>query len=199
MLGWKAHEVIGKKISSLIVPSYLRGERYLILHEIMQNKAVKVLDTIRLHRNGTEKNVSIMVIPLLDINQDIIGFSCIIRNQRYAIEKLLESEKKYRTLIEHIQDGVFIIQHAKIRFANEAFAKMVGYTVEEIIGMDIRELIAPEDREMVEKRYYQRLAGKDVPKEYQFRVLHKNGSRILCEYEYRTHKLSWKTGKYGHS
>ncbi|PKO20793.1 MAG: hypothetical protein CVU38_18225 [Chloroflexi bacterium HGW-Chloroflexi-1] len=82
---------------------------------------------------------------------------------------------KYRTLVDNIQDGVFIIQDAKMQFVNEAFARMVGYPVEEVIGMDFLELVAPEDHEMVADCYYHRQAGKDVPREYKFRMLHKDG------------------------
>ena len=42
--------------------------------------------------------------------------------------------RKYRMLIENIQDGVFIIQDAKIKFLNEAFGKNNGYTAEELVG-----------------------------------------------------------------
>jgi len=196
LLGWKVSEVIGKNIS-LIIPSSLRVERDLILHEILKNKTLKVLDTIRLDKQREKKKVSVMIIPLLEDNNNLIGFSEIIRDEKACMNKLLESEEKYRILVEHIQDGVFIVQDYKIRFANEAFAKIVGYTVEEITGMDIRELIAPEDRGMVEERYYQRLAGMDVPKQYQFRALHKNGSRVLVSIDVGTINYHGKLASIG--
>ncbi|TAL26463.1 MAG: PAS domain S-box protein [Nitrospirae bacterium] len=100
-----------------------------------------------------------------------------IADRKKAEDTLKKSEEKYRMLIENIQDGVFIIQDAKIKFSNEAFAKMLGYTSEELVGMDIRKLIAPEDLDMVMGRYQKRLAGKDVPREYEFQMLHKSGGR----------------------
>ncbi|MHA1146361.1 MAG: PAS domain S-box protein, partial [Candidatus Helarchaeota archaeon] len=96
--------------------------------------------------------------------------------ERHRTEELLrDSEEKYRTLVEEIQDGVFLIRDRKVEFINESFAKIVGYSVEEIIGMDIRQLIAPEDLDLVVDRYYRRQAGEEVPKEYEFRLLHKDG------------------------
>jgi len=89
---------------------------------------------------------------------------------------LKQSEEKYRTLIDNIQDGVFIIQDAKIQFANESFARIGGYTVEEVIGKDFQEFVAPEDYKMVVDRYYRRQEGEEVPKEYEFHALHKDGS-----------------------
>jgi PAS domain S-box-containing protein len=98
-----------------------------------------------------------------------------IIERRQAEEALQESEEKYRTLIENIQDGVFILQDLKMQFVNEAFVKMVGYTVDEFAGMDFRQLIAPEDVDMVVNWYRRRQAGENVRREYEFRMLHKDG------------------------
>ncbi|MDM8527288.1 SpoIIE family protein phosphatase [Anaerolineales bacterium HSG24] len=93
---------------------------------------------------------------------------------------LQHSEKKYRTLVDNIQDGVFLIDEGKLFFTNDAFADMIGYTVEEVIGMHIKQIVAPEDWSMVAKRYQQRIAGEDVPPEYEFHLLHKDGeTRVL--------------------
>ncbi len=103
-----------------------------------------------------------------------------IIERKQAAEALEQSEEKYRTLVENIQDGVFIIQDAKMQFFNEAFARMVGYSVEEVIGMDFQQLVAPEDLEMVSDRYIRRQAGEYVPNEYEFRMLHKDGvTRVI--------------------
>ena len=99
-----------------------------------------------------------------------------LSERKRAEEALKQSEEKYRTLVDNIQDGVFIIQDAEMRFVNEAFARMCGYTVEEVVGMDFRQLVAPEDLEIVADRYHRRQAGEDVPREYEFRMLHKDGT-----------------------
>ncbi|MCL4435200.1 MAG: PAS domain S-box protein [Thaumarchaeota archaeon] len=97
-------------------------------------------------------------------------------------EALQQSEEKYRTLIDNIQDGVFIIQDRKVRFVNEVFAGLAGYTVEDVIGKDFWDFVAPEDRDMVVDRYWRRIGGKgtseaqDVPREYEFNLIHKNGT-----------------------
>ena len=96
--------------------------------------------------------------------------------ERKRMEMVLrESEEKYRMLIDNMQDGVFVIQDEKMAFVNEAFARMVGCTVEEIIGTRFQHHIAPEDLELVANRYRQRQAGEEVPSEYEFRMMHKDG------------------------
>ena len=107
----------------------------------------------------------------------MIGTHQDISERKQAGEALLESESKHRTLVENIQDGVFIIQDNLLKYVNEAFAAMVGYSPEEIVGFDFRQLVAPEDRSLVADRYHRRQAGEDVSNEYEFRILHRDGSR----------------------
>jgi PAS domain S-box-containing protein len=98
-----------------------------------------------------------------------------INERRRAETELGQSEEKYRTLIENIQDGVILIQDFKLQFVNEAFLKMVGYEADELAGMDFRQLIAPEDIDMVVDRYRRGQDGQNVHSEYEFRMLHKDG------------------------
>ncbi|NJD77687.1 MAG: PAS domain S-box protein [Candidatus Methanoperedens sp.] len=94
--------------------------------------------------------------------------------RKHAEEKLKQSEEKYRTLIDNNHDGIFIIQNYKIHFVNEAFARIGGYTVEDVIGKSFQEFIAPEDKERVVDYYARRLAGEDIQREYEFNILHKD-------------------------
>lgn len=92
-----------------------------------------------------------------------------------AEDALQESEEKYRKLV---QDGIFILQgypYPKLMFCNEAFAKMVGYTVEEMMALTIQKYVALDDLARVADSYRRRLDGEDVPREYEYRVMHKDG------------------------
>lgn len=93
---------------------------------------------------------------------------------RQTEEELQQSEEKYRTLIENLQEGVFIIQDSKLQFVNEFFAKSAGYTVKECIGKEFRDFVAPEDLDLVVDRYHRILAGEDIHKECELCMLHKD-------------------------
>lgn len=114
------------------------------------------------------------------INQGLRGIIIDITERKRFEEAILRSEDKYRTLIEHIQDGVFIIQKGLLEFVNPAFAAILGYSVEEITGKKITRFIAPEDREMVVERYLKRMKGETVPNQNEFRMLKSDrDTRIL--------------------
>ncbi|VVB53857.1 Methyl sulfide methyltransferase-associated sensor [uncultured archaeon] len=104
-----------------------------------------------------------------------------ITERKRMEEELKQSEEKYRLLIESIQEGVFVIQDAKMVFVNKAIAEMTGYSIEEIIGMDFHNLVAPEDLEMVHDRYYRRQRGEDISPEYEFHLLRKDGEKTLVD------------------
>ncbi|PWB50686.1 MAG: hypothetical protein C3F06_11495 [Candidatus Methanoperedenaceae archaeon] len=102
-----------------------------------------------------------------------------ITERKEAEDKLQMSEEKYRTLIENIQDGVFVIQDGKIQYINEFFPGIAGYEVEDVIGKDFREFVAPEDRERITDYYFRREAGEKVPRENEFNIMHKDGKRRI--------------------
>jgi len=91
-------------------------------------------------------------------------------------EELRQSEEQNRVLVDHTQDGAFIMQDGFLRFCNEAFAAMIGFTPSEIIGMPVPGLIAPEDRDLVMERQRSRLAGKSLKESYEFRMLHRDAT-----------------------
>ena len=122
-----------------------------------------------------ESNVELLESLKKVTNQMIGSVHEEINERKQVTADLVRSEEKYRILIENIQDGVFINQDNKFLFVNDALARMTGYPLAEIIGMDIQKLVAPEDRNIVAERYRRRMAGENVQKEYEFRMLHKDG------------------------
>lgn len=183
IFGWTAEEIMGKKLFSLIVPERMMGETDKIVYNTLALKTISGIENVCLRKDGTEITVDFTTSVIRDEKGNVEGISGILRDiteHKQAEEALAASEEKHRTLIENIQDGVFIIQDSKMQFVNEAFAKIGGYTVQEVIGKDFRKFVAPEDLDMVVDNYQRRQAGENVPKEYEFRILHKDGNtRIL--------------------
>jgi len=131
------------------------------------------------------------------IGLSVIGFTArgLIRRTKErdrAEANLLFSEKKYSKVVESSLTGIYVIQDGKIVFANPRFAEIYGYSLDELIGTDGLSLVHPGDRKLVAERGEMRLRGKTVPKEYEARGLHKNGTTLwikrhntLTEYDGR--------------
>ena len=95
-----------------------------------------------------------------------------------AIAELKENEEKHVSLVKNIQDGIFVIQDNKIRFVNESFCKISGFSEEEVFDLDFLQLIHPDDKERIETNYRKRLAGENVPNSYELKIIHKRGRSV---------------------
>lgn len=90
----------------------------------------------------------------------------------------LQEERIYRQLFEHSVQGMVLRQGERIILVNQSFADMVGYTIDELLGFSMEQafnLIHPEDRETALTRFRDLVAGKDLPKHYEYRFIRRNG------------------------
>ncbi len=112
-----------------------------------------------------------------------IGFTAhrIIRRtkERDKAEDLLRrSERKYVNVVQNSLTGIYLNIEGKLAFVNRRLADIFGYSPEEMIGMDYLALVHPEDREHVAEFREKRLAGLDVPSEYETRGITKGGATL---------------------
>jgi PAS domain S-box-containing protein len=62
---------------------------------------------------------------------------------------LLESEARFRQLAGAAVEAIAITEQSTVVDANEAFTKMFGYPVSEVVGMSASDLVSPDYRELV--------------------------------------------------
>lgn len=122
--------------------------------------------------------------PQYDIRDNPSGFFGIIADvsaQKSAEEKLIQNEKKFRVLVENIQDGLALIDaDGKVM---ELFSgqKILGYTLEDFKTGTVRENVHPDYREAVDCALKKVLQHPDVPSKVEFRVKRKNGKYTWIE------------------
>ena len=94
--------------------------------------------------------------------------------------QLRKSEAKFRALFENATDGIFILSSNNIIVSlNASFARMHGYTVEELLMMGLKDLDTPESARLAPARLQRLFAGEPMT----FEVEHycKNGDKIPLE------------------
>lgn len=69
--------------------------------------------------------------------------------RKRAEQALMESEERYRALVENAQEGVMVIVSNCPVFINEAMVDMLGYSPDEISRFKPMDIIHPADRETV--------------------------------------------------
>ena len=75
-----------------------------------------------------------------------------IKQRKMADEARVQSEGKYRTIIESIEDGYFEISlEGKFLFFNESMCRLLGYHPREVVRMAIEDPMQPEQAEIFRK------------------------------------------------
>ena len=113
---------------------------------------------------------------LLGIVQDITEI-------REAERKIIESEKRFRSLVANAHDAIYIITPQGFKYVNPAFEELTGYSREELLSkeFDFTKLIHPEDLSMILEREEARKRGEKIPSRYEFRIVRKDGSIRVVE------------------
>ncbi len=107
---------------------------------------------------------------------------------------LAESERKYKTLVEEINDGYIVVQNENVVFANPAFCQMHGYESSEVIGRKFHEFIDSGSRDQVIRLYATNTRKKRAPRSFEYKRLTREGNsfptEILAKTTYYDNKLS---------
>lgn len=158
---------------------------------VTADKDINLYDAIKLmDENGTRS------LTIIDDNGDAIGIftkSDIIKNLRadyIAILKnmlkekskaLVESELKYRTLVEQALEGIMIVRDGLIQFVNPTLLNILNYYEKEMVGKDILRFFYPESRELFSENLKKIIASKSVESPLELRMVPKNEEGIYME------------------
>ncbi len=101
----------------------------------------------------------------------IEGVTIDVTKEKEALARLIDSETKYRFLVENANDAIFVLQDGKIEFPNpkaRAMSRELGFDLDRKPFYDY---IHPEDRAVVLERHVRRIQGEVLPSVYSFRLI----------------------------
>lgn len=96
-------------------------------------------------------------------------------------EELAKSQRKYKTLVEDINDGYFVVVDGEIAFANQSFAKMHGYLLRDVLKVNYLNFVAPESHKKVEPAYESSRTKGIAPTCIEYLRLCKDGRKLPTE------------------
>ncbi|MFI5897908.1 PAS domain S-box protein [Actinoplanes sp. NPDC051513] len=179
LYGWSQRAVAGKNVHRLLTTSFPAGGREAdvrhslehdghwagqIEHRTADGRTVTVLSRQVLHRPGAGADPQV-----LEINTDVTA-------ARAAEKALAESEQRFRAQFANSAAGQIIRSldgsHVQV---NPAYARMLGYTPEELAAIPDEVLVHPEDLVAARRQIAGLYAGDEGACTHEGRLRHRDG------------------------
>jgi PAS domain S-box-containing protein len=94
-----------------------------------------------------------------------------------AQDAIRESEERFRSMAETIQDGITIMEGGQVVYVNDRACEIFGYPPAELRTLTTLDLVAPEERERVSGIVAESMATGEYPDQLEFRTVRKDGTR----------------------
>lgn len=147
LTGWALNDVIGRLVYSVFHSSDDRHTSALTPAElcIRENEASGPTEMRLRSRDGTQRPVEVMAIPLRRPNGSIHGAVMLfsdITDREVRIDQLRRQARLSQGVIDHLVEGVLTTDPAGvIRFANARALRMFGYSREDLDGVTVAKLM----------------------------------------------------------
>jgi PAS domain S-box-containing protein len=177
MFGYTAQELLGKTSYKI----FFSESDQKIIKRYNNRRLRKLSDRYEMQmkkKSGKFMWTQISGSPVIGPDGNVTGSIGLIADidQRMRAEVALRrSEKKYRDLVENINDVIFAADlNGIFTYISPVIESVGGYKPTRIIGRPFADFIYPEHRLFVQKRFQEVINGKEEPAEY--KILTKSGN-----------------------
>jgi len=171
--------------------------------EMIRKKAIKLLKgksstpyEYRFTRKNGEEFLVLEMITSITYQGDraaLVSFMDITERKQME-EALRQSEEKYRTILENMQEGYFEVDlDGNITFCNNSMCRFLGYSQEEMIGINNRQLTDKKNAEKLFRAFNEVYQTGEPTKEFDWQIIRKDGTKRFIEASISLRKDS--TGK----
>ncbi|MGB5217174.1 MAG: HD domain-containing phosphohydrolase [Smithella sp.] len=99
-----------------------------------------------------------------------------------AIRALRQSEEKYRTILENIEDGYYEVDLAgNLTFFNDSLCKIIGYSRDELMGMNNRQFTDQENSKLLFQAFNKVYKTGQATKGFDWQIIRKDGTKRYIE------------------
>lgn len=176
-------KIVGAYLDTLVAGPEQLSEAVRITRRNLTGKTVRTT-TRRRRKDGTLVDVELYALPLV-VQGEVVGSYGLyldITERKQAAEALRQSEEKYRTILQQIEDAYFEVDLAgNLTFFNEALPRILEYSPDELMGMNNRQYMDAENA----KRAYQTFNAiyrTGIPdRGFDWQVTRKDGSKRIVE------------------
>lgn len=160
--------------------------QYILDNNAVLNRGETLVQNYRIRRkNGEVRWLQSRMEPTLSDEGILIridGIALDITDQKNAEMALINSEKKFRLLIENTIDMITVANEAmEFTFVSKSVYALTGFTEEEIIGRKIFDFFHPDDVTWIKEKTTDILGYPGEPHAFIIRFLKKDGTWLKVE------------------
>jgi len=186
MTGYEKNEVLDIHFTKL--PTFIHqnfSTYYDLFSKVIKNDLVSSLE-VKWKNNKGQIRIGEAKTRILQEDGKKSGIQAIIRDitdKKQQQDVIRESELKYRRLIQHSSDAIYVLAGSRFEMINPKFTELFGYTTKELLDpkFNFMQLIHPNSQDHIRNRADKVAAGQKVKPSYEFTALHKNGTELECE------------------
>ncbi|HOO37677.1 MAG TPA: PAS domain S-box protein [Deltaproteobacteria bacterium] len=188
LLGYTPQEAMSLSVEKILTPESNHKATMLFAEELMRQQRKEVdtgeghlsLDLEHVRKDGSTVWAELSVTFMEDEHgepAELFGITRDITERKLIEDALRQSEEKYRTILENIEDGYIEIDlSGTFTFANVSACRMLGFTHDEMIGMNYRQYTSPETARRMYEVFHEITITGNPAYLVDYEVIHKDGS-----------------------
>jgi PAS domain S-box-containing protein len=178
---YKREDLIGTSVNALYADPQFREAMLLAVKQ--EGRAIDMESTLR-NSDGSRVpcSVSATIVRGADGQLQIAATLRDITGRKQAERELVEAETRFRSLVEQLFTGIFVIQDQTLAYCNPRFVQILGYASEaELIGKNPLSIAAEKDVAAAADTLRRLFEEKPGLLSHAFAAVRKDGSRIQLE------------------
>ncbi len=155
------------------------------LEQAYAEKVFPNIDYRIIRPNGTERTVQANGRVVVDDSGRIlriVGTLQDITERKQVDEQLRQSEEKYRTILERIEDGYFEVDlKGNYLFVNDSFGRISGRSANEMLGANFKKFFDPVLIQLLYDTYTNIYKTGEPLKGFEYEVTRGDGTKVFVE------------------
>jgi PAS domain S-box-containing protein len=185
MTGYSPEELRGMNNREYTEPEMAKRMFEIFNRVHRTGESSRIDDYVVIKKDGAKCTVQLSTSLIRDLSGNAVGFRGIARDvteRRLARRALEESEEKYRTILQSIEDGYYEVDiKGNFVFFNESMCKILGYSSQELNGMNNRHFMSEETSKKVFQTFNQVYRNGEPAKALGWELIRKDGERRYVE------------------
>jgi len=181
--GYSIEELVSTPFAQFIHPDDVDmvADRY--ARRLKGEAVPQIYDFRIIRKDGDTRWSELNAVPILwEDRPAVLCFMSDITERKQAEEALRQSEEKYRTVLEEMDEGYYEVDMAgTFTFVNDAMSRILGYSRDELIGMNYKIYTPKEDIKPIFQAYNRVYQTGEPLKWFPMPEIRKDGTLIVAE------------------